>query len=116
MVFQDAKRALNVIYGHSNSSIDEHRNTLHIMYRGSWDITSRPIIKTLHRAVVAASPAPRAVPHHKWMETSIDFDASDCPQEHGGRWVAPAGRLSDYRQYQTVPRLGMRQRCALSPG
>jgi hypothetical protein len=23
-------------------------------------------------------------PHHKWMETSIGFDTSGCPQEHGG--------------------------------
>jgi hypothetical protein len=58
------------------------------MYGSSWDITSRHIIKTLRRAVAAATPVLRAVPHHKWMETSIDFDASDCPKN-----VAGAGQL-----------------------
>jgi hypothetical protein len=27
---------------------------------------------------VAAAPAPKAAPHHKWVETPIGFDASDC--------------------------------------
>jgi hypothetical protein len=42
MEFQNAKRALKAVYGHSdsNSSIDEPRKMLHIMYGGSWDITS----------------------------------------------------------------------------
>jgi hypothetical protein len=50
------------------------------MYGGSWDITSRCVVKMLRRAVTAAAPAPRAAPHHKWMETSITFDASDYPK------------------------------------
>jgi hypothetical protein len=29
-------------------------------------------------------PAPRAAPHHMWMETSISFDASDCPKSMVG--------------------------------
>jgi hypothetical protein len=35
--FQDAKRALKVIYGHSDSdsSTDEHHKQLHVMYGGS---------------------------------------------------------------------------------
>jgi hypothetical protein len=43
MEFQDAKRALKVVYDHSDSdsSTDEHRKQLHIMYGGSWDITSK---------------------------------------------------------------------------
>jgi hypothetical protein len=33
---------------------------------------------------MAAAPAPRAAPHHKWMETSINFDASDYPKSMAG--------------------------------
>jgi hypothetical protein len=42
MEFQDAKRALKAIYGNSDSesSGNEHRKTLHVMFGGSWDITS----------------------------------------------------------------------------
>jgi hypothetical protein len=86
MEFQNTKRALKAVYGHSksDSSTDERRKTLHIMYGGSWDIMSWHVIKTLRRAVPAAAPAPRAAPHHKWMETSIGFDASDCPKNMTG--------------------------------
>jgi hypothetical protein len=45
---------------------------------------SRRVIKTLRRVVGAAAPTLRAVPHHKWMETSIGFDASDCPKNMVG--------------------------------
>jgi hypothetical protein len=51
------------------------------MYGGSWDITSRHIIRMLHHVVAAAAPAPRAAPHHKWMEMSIGFDTSDYPKK-----------------------------------
>jgi hypothetical protein len=49
MEFQDAKRALKAVYGHSNSesSDNEHRKVVHIMFGGSWDIMSRRVIKTL---------------------------------------------------------------------
>jgi hypothetical protein len=47
--FQKAKMDLKVIYGHSDSesSDNEHRKTLYVMFEGSWDITSRRIIKNL---------------------------------------------------------------------
>jgi hypothetical protein len=48
------------------------------MYGGSWDITSQCIIKTLCGAVAAVAPTPKPAPHHKWMETSIGFNAFDC--------------------------------------
>jgi hypothetical protein len=82
MEFQNAKRALKAIYGHSNSksSDNEHHKVLHLMFGGSWDVTSWRIIKTLRREVVAAAPAPRVMLHYKWMETQISFDASDCPK------------------------------------
>jgi hypothetical protein len=42
MEFQNAKRALKAIYGHSNSksSDNEHHKVLHLMFGGSWDVTS----------------------------------------------------------------------------
>jgi hypothetical protein len=78
--FQETKRDLKTVYGHSDSesSDNEHRKTLYVMFRGSWDITSRRIVKNLRREVAAATAVPRAVPHHKWMETSTSFDASNC--------------------------------------
>jgi hypothetical protein len=86
MEFQKAKRDLKAVYGHFNSesSDNEHRKTLHIVFRGSWNITSRHVIKTLRREVTAAAPAPRAAPHRKWMETVISFDATDCPKSMAG--------------------------------
>jgi hypothetical protein len=82
MEFQNAKRAIKVIYDHSDSksSNNECRKQLHIMYDGSWDITSRRVIKTLCRAVEAATPVSRVAPHHKCKEMSIVFDTSDCPK------------------------------------
>jgi hypothetical protein len=49
MEFQDAKRALKAVYGHSDSesSDNERHKVLHFMFRGSWAITSRRVIKTL---------------------------------------------------------------------
>jgi hypothetical protein len=34
-------------------------------------------------------PAPRAAPHHRWMETLISFDASDCPKSMAGAEQLP---------------------------
>jgi hypothetical protein len=82
MEFQNAKRALKTVYDHfdSDSSTNDRRNTLHVMYGGSWDITSQRVVKTLHWVVAATVPAPKPAPHHKWMETTIGYDASDCPK------------------------------------
>jgi hypothetical protein len=90
MEFQNAKRALKAIYGHSDfeSSDKEHHKALHIMFGGSWDITSRRVVKTLCREIAAVVPAPRTAPHHKWMETLISFDASDCSKS-----MASTGQL-----------------------
>jgi hypothetical protein len=43
MGFQKAKRDLKVVYGYSDSesSDNERRKTLYVMFGGSWDITSR---------------------------------------------------------------------------
>jgi hypothetical protein len=82
MEFQDAKRALKAIYGHSDSksSDNERHKPFHVMFGGSWDITYWRIIKTLCREIAAAAPAPKAAPYRKWMETPIGFDTSGCPK------------------------------------
>jgi hypothetical protein len=82
MGFQKAKRDLKAVYGHSDSesSDNKRRKTLYIMFGGSWDITSRRIVKNLRREVAAAAPAP----HHRWMETSISFNASNYPKSMAG--------------------------------
>jgi hypothetical protein len=91
MEFQDAKRALKAVYGNSDSesSGNERRKTLHVMFGGSWDITSRRVIKTLRREIAAVAPTPKAAPHLKWMETPIGFDASDCPKSMAGAGQLP---------------------------
>jgi hypothetical protein len=82
MEFQDARRALKAVYGHSTSESSNNKRckALHVMFRGSWDITSRHIVKTLRWEIVVAAPAPKAAPHHKWVETLAGFNASDCPK------------------------------------
>jgi hypothetical protein len=62
---------------------------LHVMFEGSWDITSRCIVKTLRHDVAAATPTLRVALHRKWMETSISFDASDCPKSMAGAGQLP---------------------------
>jgi hypothetical protein len=91
MEFQDTKRALKVVYGNSDSesSGNEHRKTLHVMFGGSWDIPSLRVVKTLCREIAAAAPTPKATPHLKWMETPIGFDASDCPKSMAGAGQLP---------------------------
>jgi hypothetical protein len=91
MEFQDAKRALMAVYGHSDteSSDNERRKALHVMFGGSWAITSRRVIKTLRREIAAVAPAPKAAPHRKWVETPIGFDTSDCPKSMPGAGQLP---------------------------
>jgi hypothetical protein len=87
MEFQDAKRALKAIYGHSNyeSSNNECRKALHVMFGGSWTITSRRVIKTLRREIAAAAPAPKAAPHRKWVATLIGLSPPTAPRT----WLVP---------------------------
>jgi hypothetical protein len=48
--FQKARRNLKAVYGHFEfeSSDNERRKVLYVMFRGSWDITSCRIIQNLH--------------------------------------------------------------------
>jgi hypothetical protein len=84
--FHDAKRALKAIYDNfdSKSSDNEHRKAPHVMFRGSWNITSWRVVKTLRREIAAAALAPRVALHIRWMETPIRFDASDYPKSMVG--------------------------------
>jgi hypothetical protein len=86
MAFQNAKREMKAIYGHSNSksSDNECRKALYVMFGGSWDITLWRIIKTLRCEVAAAAPTSRVVLHHKWMEMPISFDAPDSSKSMVG--------------------------------
>jgi hypothetical protein len=91
MECQEAKRALKAIYGHSDSesSDNEHRKMLHVMFGGSWAIASRRVVKTLRREVAAVALAPKAALDHKWVETPIGFDSSDCPKSMAGSGQLP---------------------------
>jgi hypothetical protein len=86
MEFQDAKRALKAVYGHSDSESSDNkcRKTLHVMFGGSWAIMSRRGVKTLHWEIVAVAAASKAAPHRKWLETPIGFDSFDCPKIMAG--------------------------------
>jgi hypothetical protein len=59
--FWRAKRDLKAVYDHSDSESSDNEccKKLYVMFGGSWDITSRRIVKTLRREVAAAVPAPR---------------------------------------------------------
>jgi hypothetical protein len=64
----------------SDSSGDERRKKLYVMYGGSWELTSRRDVKAQRREVLSAKPGvPKPAPHQKWKNTSISFGPSDCP-------------------------------------
>jgi hypothetical protein len=107
MEFQNTRRALKVIYDHSNSdsSDDVRRKQLHVMYGGSSDIMSRRIIKSLCQVVAATAPTSRAAPHHKWMEMSIGFSASDCPKNMVGArqlLLVVSSTITNFRGYHIL--------------
>jgi hypothetical protein len=82
MEFQDARRALKAVYGHSDSESNDNERckAFHVMFGGFWNIMFRCIIKTLRREIMVVAPAPKAAPHRKWVESLIGFDASNCPK------------------------------------
>jgi hypothetical protein len=107
MEFQDAKRALKAVYGHSDSKSgdNERSKALHVMFGGSWAITSRHVVKALRREIAAAAPAPKVAPHRKWVETPIGFDASDCPKIMAGAGHLPllvSPTISNARLYHIL--------------
>jgi len=76
------------------------------MYGGSWDLVSRRDVKTLRREVLSATPrVPKAVPYHRWRDTTISFGPSDCLENMAGAGVLPlvtAPVISDVRLYHVL--------------
>jgi hypothetical protein len=59
------------------------------MFRGSRAITSRRVVKTLRREIATVALTPKAAPHRKWVETLIEFNASDYPKSMAGAGQLP---------------------------
>jgi hypothetical protein len=57
----------DVFTGDSDPGDDnDHRKTLYVMYDGSWELTSRRNVKSLHREVLSTVPGvPKAAPHQR---------------------------------------------------
>jgi hypothetical protein len=69
---------------------NDRRKKLYVMYGGSWELTSRMNVKSLHREVLSAIPGvPKAAPHQRWRSTTISFRASDCPDNMAGAGILP---------------------------
>jgi hypothetical protein len=81
----------DVFTGDSDSGDDDdHRKKLYVMYGGSWELTSRRNVKSLHREVLSVVPGvPKAAPHQRWRSTTISFGAFDCPENMAGAGVLP---------------------------
>src|SRR6185503_4455082 len=80
------------VYHGDNSDSDSggRRKKLYVMYGGSWELVSRRDVKTLRREVLSAKPGvPKAAPHQRWMNTTISFGPSDCPENMAGAGVLP---------------------------
>ena len=90
--YQSPARELNSVYSHDNfdSDNEERRKKLYVMYGGSRELVSRRDVKTLRREVLSVkSGVPKAAPHHRWMNTTISFGPSDCPENMAGAGVLP---------------------------
>jgi hypothetical protein len=81
----------DVFTGDSDSSDGgDRRKKLYVMYGGSWELTSRRSVKSLHREVLSAVlGVPKTAPHQRWRGTTISFGASDCPDNMAGAGVLP---------------------------
>jgi hypothetical protein len=58
ILLQNSKQEMKAVYGHSDfeSSDNECHKALHVMFGGSWDITSQRSIKTPCHEVAATIP------------------------------------------------------------
>ena len=81
----------DIITGDSDSSDDnDRRKKLYVMYGGSWELTSRRNVKSLHREVLSATlGVPKVAPHQWWRSTTISFGVSDCPENMAGAGILP---------------------------
>jgi len=85
-------RELRNIFDHpdSDSSDDERRKKLYVMYGGSWELVSRRDVKALRREVLSVKPgALKAAPHQRWKSTTISFGPFDCPEKMAGAGELP---------------------------
>jgi hypothetical protein len=90
--YQSPEQVLkDILTGDSDSGNDNDRcKKLYVMYDGSWELTSRKNVKSLHREVLSATPGvPKATPHQWWRSTTISFGASDCPKNMAGTGILP---------------------------
>jgi hypothetical protein len=81
----------DIITGDSDSSDDnDRRKKLYVMYGGSWELTSRRNVKSLHREVLSATLGVlKVAPHQWWRSTTISFGVSDCPENMAGAGILP---------------------------
>ncbi|WVZ83909.1 hypothetical protein U9M48_031004 [Paspalum notatum var. saurae] len=94
MGYQPPERELKSIYALANSDSDssdnERRKKLYVMYGGSWEVSSRRDVKALRREVLSVKPSvPKVAPHLKWRNTTISFGPSDCPKNMAGAGLLP---------------------------
>jgi hypothetical protein len=80
-----------ILTGDSDKGDDnDRRKKLYVMYGGSWELTSRRNVKSLHREVLSVTPGvPKVAPHQRWRSTTISFEASDCPENKAGAGILP---------------------------
>jgi len=106
--YQSPARELKGVYHNDDSDSDngDRRKKLYVMYGGSWELVSRRDVKTLRREVLSVKPGvPRAAPHQRWMNTTISFGPSDCPENMAGAGVLPlvtAPVISNVRLYHVL--------------
>jgi hypothetical protein len=90
--YQSPEQVLKAILtGDSDSGDDnDRRKKLYVMYDGSWELTSRRNVKSLHLEVLSATPGvSRAAPHQRWRSTTISFGASNCLENMAGASILP---------------------------
>ena len=109
LVYQSPARELKGVYSHDNTDSGddgERRKKLYVMYGGSWELVSRRDVKTLRREVLSVKPGvPKAAPHQRWMNTTISFGPSDCPEIMAGAGVLPlvtAPVISNVKLYHVL--------------
>jgi hypothetical protein len=90
--YQSPEQVLkDILTGDSDFGDDTNRRKkLYVMYSGSWELTSRRNVKSLHREVLSATPGvPKAAPHQRWWSTTISFRASDFLENMAGAGILP---------------------------
>jgi hypothetical protein len=90
--YQSPEQVLkDILTGDSDSGDDtDRRKKLYVMYGGSWELTSRRNMKSLHREVLSVTPrVPKAAPHQRLRSTTISFREFDCPKNMAGAGILP---------------------------